>query len=68
MRNTLLAAVACLLPLQAADPTEPLFWSASQQKDFDKLGRFMLREDGRTVAIGLITRLYTTKRGVVKAE
>jgi mannose-6-phosphate isomerase-like protein (cupin superfamily) len=36
MRNTLLLVVTCLVPLQAADPTQPLFWSASQQKDFDK--------------------------------
>ncbi|KAG5484794.1 hypothetical protein LSCM1_06620 [Leishmania martiniquensis] len=27
-------------------------------KDFDKLGRFMLREDGRTIAIGVVMRLY----------
>ena len=45
MKNTLLAAVACLLPLQAADPTEPLFWSASQQKDFDKLALSKLNEE-----------------------
>ncbi|CCW68368.1 unnamed protein product [Phytomonas sp. Hart1] len=27
-------------------------------KDFDKMGRFMLREDGKTFAIGLVTKLY----------
>ncbi|KAG5510161.1 hypothetical protein JKF63_07057 [Porcisia hertigi] len=27
-------------------------------KDFDKLGRFMLRDDGRTIAIGVVMRLY----------
>jgi mannose-6-phosphate isomerase-like protein (cupin superfamily) len=40
MRNTLLAAATCVvafvITLQAADPTQPLFWSASQQKEFDK--------------------------------
>jgi mannose-6-phosphate isomerase-like protein (cupin superfamily) len=36
MRNTIVLVIACLVPLQAADPTQPLFWSASQQKDFDK--------------------------------
>jgi mannose-6-phosphate isomerase-like protein (cupin superfamily) len=36
MRNTLLFVVACLVPLQAADPTQPLFWSSSQLKNMDK--------------------------------
>ena len=37
MRNTLLLlTAACLLPLRAADPAQPLFWSASQNKEFDK--------------------------------
>ena len=35
MRKPFLLAVTCLA-LQAADPPKPLFWSASQQKDFDK--------------------------------
>lgn len=29
-------------------------------KDFDKLGRFMIRDDGKTIAIGLVTKLYET--------
>jgi len=37
MKTIMLSAIVFLLPLQAADPTEPLFWSAGQQKDFDKL-------------------------------
>jgi len=45
MRNTLLAVLACLLPLQAADPTEPMFWSASQQQDFDKLALSKLNDE-----------------------
>jgi len=45
MRRTLFAVIACLLPLQAADPTEPLFWSAAQQKDFDKLALSKLNEE-----------------------
>jgi mannose-6-phosphate isomerase-like protein (cupin superfamily) len=28
--------VICLIPLRAADPTQPVFWSSNQQKDFDK--------------------------------
>jgi mannose-6-phosphate isomerase-like protein (cupin superfamily) len=37
MRNALLFfAAVCLLPLRAADPVQPLFWSASQNKNFDK--------------------------------
>jgi mannose-6-phosphate isomerase-like protein (cupin superfamily) len=40
MRNAVLLAVTCLIPLQvqvrAADPTQPLFWSSRQAKDFDK--------------------------------
>ena len=36
MRNTLLLlGTICLLPLHAADPVQPMFWSASQNKDFD---------------------------------
>lgn len=36
MRNALLLAVTCLVSVQAADPTQPLFWSASQLKDVDQ--------------------------------
>src|ERR1700758_2333011 len=36
MKYVLLLAVTCLAALQAADPTQPLFWSASQLKDVDK--------------------------------
>jgi mannose-6-phosphate isomerase-like protein (cupin superfamily) len=40
MKKAALFVVSCLIrlnaPLWAADPTQPLFWSASQQKDFDK--------------------------------
>ena len=45
MKGTLFAVIACLLPLQAADPTEPLFWSAAQQKDFDKLALSKLNDE-----------------------
>ncbi|EAN79578.1 eukaryotic release factor 3, putative [Trypanosoma equiperdum] len=31
-------------------------------KDFDKMGRFMLREDGKTIAIGLVMKLYESTR------
>lgn len=36
------------------------------QKDFDKIGRFMLREDGRTIAIGLVTKLYESTKESLK--
>jgi mannose-6-phosphate isomerase-like protein (cupin superfamily) len=36
MRHALLLFVASSVTLQAADPSQPLFWSAGQQKDFDK--------------------------------
>ena len=35
MKTVLLLAITCLA-LLAADPTQPMFWSASQQKGFDK--------------------------------
>ncbi|KAH8612999.1 Elongation factor Tu GTP binding domain [Trypanosoma vivax] len=31
-------------------------------KEFDKMGRFMLREDGKTIAIGLVMKLYESTR------
>ena len=36
MKTTLLLVLTCSIAL-AADPTQPMFWSAAQQKDFDKL-------------------------------
>jgi len=45
MRNTVVALIACLLPLQAADPIQPMFWSASQQKDFDQLAFSKLNDE-----------------------
>lgn len=37
-------------------------------KDFDKLGRFMLRDEGKTIAIGVITKLYeSTHESLAKA-
>jgi len=36
-------------------------------KKFDKLGRFMLREEGRTIALGVITKLYESKKDEVEA-
>jgi mannose-6-phosphate isomerase-like protein (cupin superfamily) len=36
MRTALLLAITLLAPLEAADPSQPMFWSSSQQKDFDK--------------------------------
>ena len=34
-------------------------------KTFDRFGRFMLREDGKTIAIGLVTKLYESNRAEV---
>lgn len=46
MRNVLLLfTAACLLPLRAADPAQPLFWSASQNRDFDKKAEARLNAD-----------------------
>jgi mannose-6-phosphate isomerase-like protein (cupin superfamily) len=36
MRLTFLLTVTCLAALQAADPTQAFYWSASQLKDVDK--------------------------------
>lgn len=36
MRLTLLLTITCFAALQAADPNQPMFWSASQLKDVDK--------------------------------
>ena len=36
MKTIALLIVASVFALQAADPAQPQFWSATQQKDFDK--------------------------------
>jgi len=36
MRYAFLLALTCLVSVQAADSTQPLFWSASQLKDVDQ--------------------------------
>lgn len=36
MKTTLLLAVMCSAGLHAADPSQPMFWSSAQQKDFDQ--------------------------------
>jgi mannose-6-phosphate isomerase-like protein (cupin superfamily) len=36
MRNALVLAITCLVSVQAADPTQPLFWNAGQMKDVDQ--------------------------------
>lgn len=45
MKAAFLLAVACSFVLLAADPSQPLFWSAAQQKDFDKLALSKLNPD-----------------------
>jgi peptide chain release factor subunit 3 len=37
-------------------------------KDFDKLGRFMLREEGKTIALGVIMRLYDSTKDNIKTK
>jgi len=36
MKSACVLVLAFSIPLMAADPVQPLFWSAAQQKDFDK--------------------------------
>ena len=45
MKYTLLAAVLSLVPLRAADPTQPLYWSASQLKEIDKTALSKLNQE-----------------------
>ncbi len=45
MRNAPLLVIAWLIPLRAADPAQPVFWSSSQQKDFDKNAQSKLNPD-----------------------
>lgn len=45
MKYTVLLAIAGLLTLRAADPSQPMFWSASQQKDFDQKALAKLNPD-----------------------
>jgi mannose-6-phosphate isomerase-like protein (cupin superfamily) len=45
MRNAvLLLAVAALVPLRAADPTAPVYWSAAQTKDLDRVAASRLNK------------------------
>ena len=46
MRNaTLILAVAALVPLRAADPTTPVYWSAGQTSELDKTAASRLNKD-----------------------
>jgi len=45
MKATALLFFATSVVLIAADPSQPLFWSAAQQKDFDKLALSKLNND-----------------------
>ena len=45
MRYTLRLAITCLFALQAADSTQPLFWSSSQLKDMEKSATSKLNPD-----------------------
>jgi len=45
MKATILIALGCSFALLAADPTQPVFWSAAQQKDFDKAALSKLDAD-----------------------
>ena len=45
MKATILLALAFSFALPAADPSQPMFWSAAQQKDFDKSAFSKLNTD-----------------------
>lgn len=45
MRNTLLLIAVCAGMLFAADPTEPVFWSAAKTKDLDKQAASRLNKE-----------------------
>ena len=45
MKATALLVFAFSVALLAADPSQPLFWSSAQQKDFDKLALSKLNAD-----------------------
>jgi mannose-6-phosphate isomerase-like protein (cupin superfamily) len=49
MKFAFLAAPVCLalvtVPVRAADPVKPMFWSAAQNKDFDKEATSRLNEE-----------------------
>jgi len=45
MKATLLLVLSFSVALLAADPSQPLFWSAAQQKDFDKQALSKLNPD-----------------------
>lgn len=45
MKATVLLVLATSVALLAADPSQPLFWSSAQQKDFDKLALSKLNPD-----------------------
>jgi mannose-6-phosphate isomerase-like protein (cupin superfamily) len=45
MKFTLLLTLTCAIALVAADPSQPVFWSASQQKDFDKQAQSKLNAE-----------------------
>merc|ERR1712000_614723 len=40
----------------------------SEAKDFDKLGRFVLRDQSKTIAIGLVTKLYESTKANNKTK
>jgi mannose-6-phosphate isomerase-like protein (cupin superfamily) len=45
MKATILLVLAFSLALPAADPSQPMFWSSAQQKDFDKSALSKLNAD-----------------------
>jgi mannose-6-phosphate isomerase-like protein (cupin superfamily) len=45
MKVNLFLVVLCSVALRGADPSQPLFWNATQQKDFDKQALSKLNAD-----------------------
>src|ERR1700733_14954403 len=66
MKNAALLVIACLIPLQAplpaADPAQPLFWSSSQNKDFDNQAESKLNPDRHLGTERLLDSAFVTYR------
>ena len=57
------AGEAVLVRLEVAQPIV-----LEEQAKFDKMGRFMLRDKGKTIAIGRVTKLYESTHANMKTK
>jgi mannose-6-phosphate isomerase-like protein (cupin superfamily) len=62
MKATILLVFAFSLALPAADPSQPMFWSFAQQKDFDKLALSKLNADRHLGTERLIDSAFVAYR------